>query len=339
VLTAGIAGFLPSFYVIWAPGVAIFGVLIVGGLVHFVSQMLRSYPSVRNWHPMAFYVLAALVWLAITIGFGGVYALNWQFGWFAITNRMLAAHVHAGLAGWLGLTLMGVSYRLTELFSGAPYRKRALPLVNLVVWNIGLLGLAASLLITRGSTLVVAFAAVLAVSALLHVLDLLMVLHSRRQPKLSIEQWHTLVSLASLTVAAALGIGLASGHLARASWVVAYGYAAVSGWFGFAVIGKSYLILPVLSRLQYVRSGSAKRGAPMLHQMYDKRFAWVSFALLLSGFGGVLVGLLVADASIVRAAGSLYAAGAVVFAGNLGRRAFPLALRRRDGRRTEEATR
>jgi hypothetical protein len=328
-LAAGIAGFLPSFYLIWAPGVAVFGSLIVGGLIHFVSQMLRSYPSVANWHPMAFYMFAAHVWLVITLGFGAAYALNWQFGWFAISNRMLAAHAHVGLAGWLGLTLMGVSYRLTELFSDAKYRGRVLAFVNLVMWNAGLLGLVVSLLITHGGTFVVVFAAVLALAALLHVVDLLLVLHSRRAARLSIEQWHTLASLGSLLVAAGLGLGIASGRLAGASWVVAYGYTVVAGWFGFAIIGKSYLILPFLTRLHYVRSGSPQRPAPLLHQMFDKRVARVSLALLLSGFTGVLVGVIATNSVIARAAGALYAAGAVVFAGNLGRRAFPLALSRR----------
>lgn len=59
---------------------------------------------------MAFYVLAALLWLVATIGLGFVYALNWDFGWFAVSDPMLAAHVQLGLAGWLALTLMGVSY-------------------------------------------------------------------------------------------------------------------------------------------------------------------------------------------------------------------------------------
>lgn len=335
-MAAGIAGFVPSFYLIWSPGVAIFGTLIVGGLIHFVSQMLRSYPSVSNWHPMAFYMLSAHVWLVITLGFGAAYALNWQFGWFAISNRMLAAHAHAGLAGWLGLTLMGVSYRLTELFTDAKYRGRVLAFVNLAIWNTGLLGLVASLLLTHGPGLVVVFAAVLALAALLHVVDLLLVLHSRRATRLSIEQWHTLASLGSLLVATGLGLGIASGHLVDGGWVVAYGYALVAGWFGFAIIGKSYLILPFLTRLHSVRSGSPQRPAPMLHQMFDKRVARVSLALLLSGFTGVLIGVVATNSAIARAAGALYAAGAIVFAGNLGRRAFPLALSRRDRSSTKQ---
>lgn len=47
VLLAGIAGFVPSFYFDWTPGVALFGSLAVGSVRHFASQMLRSYPSVR----------------------------------------------------------------------------------------------------------------------------------------------------------------------------------------------------------------------------------------------------------------------------------------------------
>jgi len=339
VLAAGVAGFLPSFYVIWTPGIAIFGSVIVGGLIHFVSQMLRSYRSVSNWHVMGFYMLAAHIWLLVTLGFGAAYALNWHFQWFVISNRMLAAHVHAGLAGWLGLTVMGVSYRLTELFTGAKYRSRGVAFVCLAMWNAGLLGLLLSLVITRGTALVLAFAAVLALTALLHVVDLLRILQSRRPAKLSIEQWHTLASLASLLVAAALGLGIASGLLAGGNWVVAYGYALVAGWFGFAIVGRSYLILPFLTRLHYVRSGTSQRPAPMLHQMFEKRVARVSLLLLGCGFSGVLFGLITTSSVIVRASGALYAVGGLVFAGNLGRRAFPLALSSRDRPQTEPASR
>src|ERR1035437_9627167 len=94
VLATGIAGFVPSFYWNWTLGVAIFGSLTVGGVLHFASQLLRSYASVQDWHPMAYYVLAALVWLVATLGFGFVYALNWHFAWFTVSDAMLAAHVH-----------------------------------------------------------------------------------------------------------------------------------------------------------------------------------------------------------------------------------------------------
>ena len=60
------------------------------------------------------FVLSGLGWLIVVIGFGLTWALDWQFAWFNVTPSLLAAHVHAGLVGWLGCTLMGVSYKLME---------------------------------------------------------------------------------------------------------------------------------------------------------------------------------------------------------------------------------
>lgn len=328
VYAAGIAGFVPSFYFNWTPGVALFGSLVVGGVLHFASQILRSYPSVTEWHPMGFYVLAALIWLVATVGLGFVYALNWHFAWFDVSDSMLAAHVHLGLAGWLGLTLMGVSYKLTELFSLAHGHGRSLTLGNLAVWNIGLLGLAFSLWFAPGTRLVVLFAAVLGVSAGLHVVDVALLLRTRRRRKLGVEQWHMLASLASLLVAVGIGLVMATGHLPARSWVVAYGYAALAGWFGFAIVGKAYKILPFLSWLHRY-SGSAGAGqVPLLRDLFDARLAWTSFALLFLGFVGVLTGLLAGNARAVEFAGAVYAIGSAVFVFNIARLALPLALSR-----------
>ena len=329
VLAAGIAGFVPSFYLDWTAGVALFGSLTVGGILHFASQLLRSYPTIEDWHPMAFYVLAGLLWLLTTIGFGFVYALNWHFRWFEVSEPMLAAHVNLGLAGWLGLTLMGVSYKLTELFSLAHGHGRSLALANLGLWNLGLLGLTLSLVFMPGTPLVWAFAGLLAASALTHVVDIGLLVRTRRRRTLTLEQWHTFASLASLLIAAALGLVLASGHAPGRNWVVAYGYAALAGWFGFAIVGKSYRILPFLSWLHGIRSVAGRGPVTLMRELVDERTAWVSFALLVPGFAGVLGGLLIADPAIVRAAGTVYAAGAILFALNAIRLLIPLGLLRR----------
>ena len=338
VLLLSIAGFVPSFYFNWTWGVAIFGSLVVGGVLHFASQMLRSYPSVTDWHPMAFYVLAALVWLVFAVGLGSIYALNWRFAWFEVSDSMLAAHVHLGLAGWLGMTLMGVSYKLTELFSLAHGHGRKLTYANLALWNIGLLGLATGLWFEPGSGLVMFFALTLAVSAALHVVDIALLLRTRRRRTLGLEQWHMFASLAALLVAVVLGLLIVSGHIPGRSWVVAYGYAALAGWFGFAIVGKSYKILPFLNWLHRYSGAVGGGPVPLLRDLFDGRLAWASFALLLAGFAGVLAGLLITNAIAVEIGGAVYAIGNWVFAFNVARLALPLALSRRSQIKAQELT-
>lgn len=323
VYLAGVGGFVPSFFFSWAPGTAIFGSLAVGGVICFAINLFRSYPSIRTWHPMAAYVLCGLGWLMVTLGFGLAWALDWQFNWFAISPNMLAAHVHAGLVGWLACTLMGVSYKLMELFALAHRRSWRLAYANLAAWNAGLAGLVVSLLLWPGSPAVTAVAALLGLSAAVFAFDLLRMWSSRRRRAISLEQAYLAVSVTSLLLAAALGILIASGASLHPNWVVAYGYAAIVGCFGFAIIGKYYKIIPFLIWLNRYGGTVGTGPAPLLKDLLDDRLGWASLALLVVGYGGILGGLLAAQATLVTTAGLVYLAGALLGAGTLGTALIP----------------
>lgn len=330
---ASLSGFIPSFFFGWTPGIAAFGSVAVLSVLVFAANLLASYPSVRIWHPMAFYVLAGLVWLVLTVGLGGVYALDWRFGWFAITDSMLAAHVHLGLAGWLSLVLMGVSYKLMAMFSLAHGHGERLAIVNLALWNAGLLGLAFSLWLWPHTPLVLAFALWLTASAAIFVIDMGRLLSHRRRRRLSLEQWHAFVSFASFIAAAGMGALLAAGQQLTATWLVAYGYVALVGWLGFAIIGKYYKIVPFLTWLRRFSAVAGLGPTPLLRDMVDERVGWTSFGLLVAGYAGVVGGLLATSLWLIQAAGVVYALGACLFAYNVGRLLWPRATRLEAGSR------
>ncbi|MFZ0996556.1 MAG: hypothetical protein WAO09_11355, partial [Candidatus Dormiibacterota bacterium] len=259
----------------------------------------------------------------VTLGFGLAWALDWQFNWFAISPNMLAAHVHAGLVGWLACTLMGVSYKLMELFALAHRRSWRLAYANLVAWNAGLVGLVLSLLLRPGSLAVTAFTALLGLSAAVFAFDLLRMWTSRRRRAISLEQAYLAVSLASLLLAAALGIVIASGASLRPNWVVAYGYAAIVGYFGFAIIGKYYKIIPFLIWLNRYGGTVGAGPTPLLKDLVDDRLGWASLALLVVGYCGILAGLFAAQAALVATAGLVYLAGALLGTGAFGMALIP----------------
>ena len=326
VLVAGLVGFIPSFFFSFTLGVALFGSLTVGGILHFASQMLRSFPSVTEWHPMGLYLVASLVWLVATVGFGFAYALDWWFGWFDITPNLLAAHVELGLAGWLGLTVMGVSYKLTELFALAHGHPRHLAIANLGLWCVALGGLASSLIFVPGTFAVTAFAALLAVSALIHVIDLSWMLHHRRRRPFTLETWHTVASLAALVTAAAIGLDLTTRAEPNPGLLVAYGYCAIAGWLGFAVLGKSYKILSFLFWLQRYGSLAGKEAVPLMRDLVDDRVGYASLVLLALGFLGVLGGLVAQAQLAVEISGSVYLGGALLYAAQTVKLLRPLVL-------------
>lgn len=318
VYLAGVGGFVPSFFFAWTPGIATFGTLAVGGLIHFAINLFRSFRAVRAWHPMAAYVLGGLIWLVAVMGFGLTWALDWQFNWFVISPTMLAVHVHAGLVGWLGCTFMGVSYKLMELFALSHRRSWRVAYANLGIWNGGLLGLVVSLLLWPGSRAVVAFAAVLWLSMAVFAVDLLRMWLARRRRPISLEQAHIAVSLVSLVLASSLGVLMASGARLQPNWVVAYGYLSIVGCFGFAIVGKYYKIIPFLTWLNRYSGKAGVTSAPLLKDLFDARLGWTGLVLLLIGYAGTGVGLLEAQVWLVAAFGLVYLAGALLDAATLG---------------------
>lgn len=315
--SGGVAGFVPSFYLWWTPGIAIFGTLAVGGVIHFVANMYRSYPSVKVWNAMAHYVLCALGWLTLTVLVGFIYALNEVFGWFDITPTILAAHAHLGLAGWFSLTLMGVSYKLMAMFSLAHGHDERLAKLNLLLWNLGLIGLTASLVAAPHTLFVPAFATMLDVSATIFVADMILLFQKRRRKGISLEQWHAFISFGSFSLAANMGVILAAGYLPTSTWVVAYGYVALVGWFGFSIVGKYYKIIPFLLWVHRYSKHIGSQPVPLLADMMDERFGYVSLVALFLGYLVVIAGILSASLVTVRAGSVAFALGAYLFAYNI----------------------
>ncbi len=315
---AGVAGFVPSFYFNWTPGVAAFGTAAAVGILHFAANLLLSYRSVRIWHPMAAYVLAGLAWLLVTIGFGLAWALDWQFQRFDITPAMLAAHAQAGLAGWLGCTLMGVSYKLMELFALAHRPRWRLAFANLGLWNLALAGLVVSLIAGPMVPGVRLFAILLAASVAVFVGDLGRLWARRRRRPVTLEQVHVAVSAASILVAGGLGVTLAWGLRVPPAWTVAYGYAAVVGGFGFAIVGRYYKIVPFLVWLHRYSGAAGTAPLPLLRDLWNPRLGAASFGLLTTGYAGVLAGLLAGQVALVRWGGVVYLMGAVACAAGIG---------------------
>ncbi len=312
VYTTGVAGFVPSFYFDWTPGVAGFGSLAVVGILVFATVLALTYRTVRVHHPMGRFVLCGLGWLLVTIGFGLTWALDWQFQWFPITPNLLAAHVHAGLVGWLGCTLVGVSYKLMELFALAHRRSWRTAHALLGLWNGALVALVLGLLLWPGSAEVTGAAAVLAVAVLLFAADLTRMWVGRRRRRISVEQAHIAVSLLSLLLAAALGVTLTRGASPSPHLFVAYGYAAIMGGFGFAIAGRYQKILPFLTWVHRYAKAPGPTPPPLLQDLVNEHLGWASLFLLTAGYVTTLFGLVVGVVVPVEVGGLVYAAGALV---------------------------
>jgi hypothetical protein len=225
----------------------------------------------------------ALVFLVLAGALGVTWVGGLQYHWFAITFGGLSAHAHLGLVGWLGLTLMGVSYQLVPMFNVAPRTVPRFGTCALLLTIVATLAFAGVMFFDPPPAVRLALAAGLAAGPLLWSTDMVAVLRQRNRRRLDVQGWATLASLGFLWLAILLGIGAAAGTPFTpddqpARWPLAYGAAAILGWAGTAVFGNAIKIHAFLVWLHRHRHRVGTAPVPLIGDLYSDAFARAGLA-------------------------------------------------------------
>ncbi|WP_018112068.1 hypothetical protein [Thermus igniterrae] len=113
---------------------------------------------------------SALVWF----GFANLLGLLMGLGVLPYTWR--PAHAHLQLIGFVGLMIYGVSYHALPRFRGVVFRRAGVALIQVVLANLGLLGMALAWGLAWSPTIWGVFAGVSTLAGLLYILLMLEVL-------------------------------------------------------------------------------------------------------------------------------------------------------------------
>ncbi|MCC6387508.1 MAG: hypothetical protein IT302_09010 [Dehalococcoidia bacterium] len=242
-------------------------------------------------------------WLAVTGGIGLTYALAVSQAWFPITLGRLAAHAHAGLAGWLGLTLMGVSFQLVPMFNVAKAKPRHGTAI--------LYGTAAAVAIFALAIAFdppwpvrVALALLLAAGPSAASFEIVRLMRARSKRRLDIQGRGTFVSVSFFAATVVLGLLAAIGEPVApggepARVLLAYGIVGIGGWMGCAMIGNSFKILPFLLWYHRYRPRVGIAPVPVVGDIYSETVATIALAshafsvvwLAVAALAGSMVGL------------------------------------------------
>jgi len=308
----------------WNPAwMSVAAVGVVASLVLFLINAVAAVDVRRPNSVTRAHLSAALAMLVITASFGVTWVGTLEHLWFPVTLGRLSGHAHMGLLGWLGLTMMGVSYQLVPMFNMVQKREPRLGWAALAATCGSALVGGLVLMSDPGRGLRMSVAAAMAVGPALWSIDMLRLLLARSRRTLDVQGKATLVSLGFLAATVALGFVAAIGEPLRdadhsANWQLAYGICGIGGWAGVMWVGNSYKILPFLVWYHRYRFLAGKGRVPMINDMYDDRLAT---AILWGHAGGVAVmaaGAGLANLTLLRAGAGLLAAAAVAHFGTLG---------------------
>lgn len=339
-----VAGMVWMFWVWDMKQIGHFGSGLALGVGLFVWNLVRTLRRVRGWNPVSFGIASALFWLTAVVSAGLAVAaakstyelvgkpnvfplLAWTLAGLKATANFLSrfeplavmhAHAHLGILGVFVLITVGVAYKLVPMFLIAEIRNPLRAWASLGLVN---LGLAATVLAILLQSRLKPVAALLVVAGLaLYGLELAAIVQSRKRLVIDWGLTGFLTSQALLAPTAAFGLVLSwpglplnefTGRLENA-----YGFLALLGVVGLAIVGMLHKILPFLVWFAAYSREVGRSRTPALHDMYSATLQAWSFWLWLGGLAVLLAGILTASTLGTRAGAILLGASLAVFAVN-----------------------
>ena len=291
--------------------VAIGGGGIALGAVVLVVGAWRTFRASTRRDAIAWSFPAAVSWLAATLLFGIVLALNRRAPFLPLSVvDLLRAHAHVGLAGFFLTLLQGATFQLVPMFTMADLRRPKLVRAGLMCSQVGLLVLTPGLACGRA---VVAGAGALLIAAGVGCsgVALAATLRSRRRRVLEPGIVAFAVGAALLAVVAMGGVALAvlPEGLVRfpAGAGMAYGLTLIAGALSFMILGMLCKIVPFLVWMKTYGPRAGRQPVPLATTLGSR-------ALERAWLGGHTIALVLLVAGVLAAAPTLVATGAALLA-------------------------
>ena len=302
------------FNVMW---VGIAGSLLYCSVALFLVNVSRPLWRRRTPSIPQAYLLCSTVSLGVAATVGLVFAGNLEHHWFPTSPGRLAAHAHLGLVGWLGLTIMGVSYQLVPMFNVASRVKPRLAMPALIVTCSALVLFALVMSFDPGTEVRVGLALALMVGPALWAVDQVRLLAGRAKRQMDIHGRGATVSLLFLGLTIALGAGVAWGtpfgtEDQPARWPLAYAISGIAGWSGTAMIANSYKIVPFLVWYHRYRPLMGREPVPVIHNIYSERLATGVLVIHSTATLFTVTGALMGNLDWLQWGGLLLAMGAAI---------------------------
>lgn len=270
--------------------------LINGGVLCFLINIVASLLISKKRNVHAFFVLAATLWLFTTTLIGFLLVLNFTHPIFAKDSLYyLSLHAHLGIAGWFLLLVIGVGTRLIPMFLISKYTHTALLWTTFILINTALVVFILIYLYTKGGYL---FAVPLAevLMAIAFFVFYCYQSYKRRIRRQTDNQVR--ISLLSvfmmgvpIVLLAAITIMLSVSRI-DARVVIAYGFTIFFGWITAIIFGMTFKTLPFIiwNKVYHHRAGMSKTPSPK--DLFDAKIFNIMGIAYLSGFvlfaGGAL---------------------------------------------------
>ena len=278
------------------------GLIVLISLMIFVGETFMTIKKVKHFTVVMSSVLIANSFLFFGIIFGLVMALGYAGQISVDIHALLKAHVYLVIGGYVIITIMGLSvvllpmFGLSHGFSLKPLH-RALYLMSFAVLFVVLASL------FDGAPLAYLGYALAILSQAIYFYQVYTIYTTRARKENDI--YAKSLTFAYLSLVGALVLGSLSLFVNYEPLLIAASWLLFFGFFGFAITGHIYKIIPFLVWFERFSPLVGKEKVPMLADMLPKRGSEAQF--LFTGVGVLVVAFaLLSQSTIALSAGASF---------------------------------
>ncbi len=322
VFLVGAAGLIVHLWLLrTGPGLVGSASLLFASLLAYVGNLVATLRRAKEVKLVGAFVVAALAWLVVAAVIGLLLAINLGMPFISGSHlEVLRAHAHAAALGFFGLLIMGVTFRLLEMFLVAYVEQTGPGVAALVLVNVALVALVVGSLLGAFAWLGPLAAALALAGVLAFLVQVARIFRARLRKRTDVAWWHTAASFGYLVAAVLLGGALASSRVDAALTVrleLAYGFLALPGFIGSVIVGQLSKIWPFLVWFHTFSAYVGLKEVPTASELLPEGRQRAQWLAMHAGYGAFLVGVLLPSVAVRVVGAVAFALSALVFAANM----------------------
>jgi len=286
------------------------GVVVLIAMMIFVMEIFLTIKKVEKFNLVMSSILISNTFLFFGIIFGLVMALAYAGTIDVDINALLRSHVFLVIGGYIIITLMGLSVVLLPMFGlSHGFSKKPLK-IAMTLMSIAVILVVSSSFINFN---ILEYLGYIIASVSLFVYFYLVQTIYKTRARKEIDIYAKSLMFAYFSMIAALGLGLGYLVVGYEPMLLTAGWLMFFGFFGFAITGHVYKIVPFLVWFERFSPLVGKQKVPMLADMLPQRS---SSAQLLFGSVGVVVvavAILLQNEMLIKAGASFLMMSALAF--------------------------
>ena len=286
------------------------GVVVLIAMMIFVMEIFLTIKKVEKFNLVMSSILISNTFLFFGIIVGLIMALGYAGTIDVDIDALLRSHVFLVIGGYIIITLMGLSVVLLPMF-GLSHGFSMKPLkIAMTFMSLAVLFIVLSSFIDFDILKYVAY--IFTTISLMVYFYLIQTIYKTRARK-EIDVYVKSLIFAYSSMLLSLGLGLIYLFVLYEPMILASAWLMFFGFFGFAITGHVYKIVPFLVWFERFSPLVGKQKVPMLADMLPKKSSSAQFIFGSLGVAVVTVAILLQNDILIKAGASFLVIGALAF--------------------------